>query len=407
MQSSNKLIEQLYQQQKMLRYWDLENMRSLLSRLGNPQKILECVHITGTNGKGSTVAFLQHILVAAGYNVGVYTSPHLVNINERIKINKTMITDGELNSYINKIEQQIKKQSGMFSFFEMITAVAFSYFADKNVDIAIIETGLGGKLDATNVCSSVITAITSIAIEHTFHLGDTIKEIAENKAGIIKESKICVIPEQGVPAEAKTVIERKCREQKTVLVIAKKTNLPVSLIGEFQQYNAGIAVEIAKQLKKKGYNITRSAIAEGLQTTVWSGRLEWLAGNILIDAAHNPHAMEAIVPELKRIKQRFAKTTIIFGVLADKDYALMITILLKAIENRDSLIITEPLSDRACSIAALSEILDRQQQTYQRETNMSKLWNIVQQKQKDELCIILGSIYLIGKMKEFANNKSI
>lgn len=405
MQTKNTFLEQCYQQQKMLRHWDLENMYVLLEKLGNPQQKLKCIHITGTNGKGSTVAFLQHILIEAGYKVGVYTSPHLVKINERIKINETMIADQELNEYIKKIRSITAEDTMTYSFFEIITAIAFCYFADKKVDIVIIETGLGGKLDATNVCNSIITAITSVAIEHTFHLGNTIKEIAENKAGIIKKNQICIIPEQGIPAVAKTVIEEKCREQKTAVIIAKKTTLPLSLTGEFQQYNAGIAVEIAKQLKNNGCSITDNAIVEGLQTTVWPGRLEWLAENILVDAAHNPHAMEAVVPELEKIKHQFKKTTFVFGVLADKNYPTMIDILLPIIKKTDTLIITEPPSDRACSTHILGNIMVTKQQQYEQETDMNILWKTIKEKPKDELCIILGSIYLIGKMKEFVEKE--
>ena len=439
-----KMLRSLYEQQKKERKWDLKNTILLLQTLGNPEKNLKIVHIAGTNGKGSTVSFISQILIEAGYSVGKYTSPHLVKINERIQVNNQPIEDQELEQYLAKIMAPInqtlfekkdnkkdnkKRKNGKGkkkeekgkgekkdnkkdnpSFFEIMTCLAFQYFSDRKVDVVVLETGLGGRIDATNAASSIISVITNVGIEHTTHLGRTVKEIAKNKAGIIKKKQICVIPENEtqIPCDAKKIIEEVCEKKDTLLVIAKKETGALSLQGAFQQYNAGIAKEVCHQLAQKGYfKITEQEIKRGLQNTVWPGRLELLKKNMIIDAAHNPHALSAVLPYLYSLKKKYHKTTLVFGVLKDKEYALMIKQIIHNFLDKttDELIFTTPRSHRACPAKILQELANTLGWKRSRIIEGSrKLWKYLQKKSDesdDELIIVLGSIYLIGEIKEY------
>ena len=412
-------LKKIIEQQKLRKTWDLETTKQLLKKLENPQLQYPIIHITGTNGKGSTVAFLNQILREAGYQVGMYTSPHFIKKNERIRVNNAIITDEILNEMLSKIKAQAEQDNLNLSFFEAMTISAFLFFAKENVDIAILEVGMGGVLDATNACESIITTITSIAKEHTAHLGTTLKEIAENKAGIIKEKQICVIPHEGIPEEAKKVIAKRAEENNTKIIVANPISkeLKLKLRGDFQKQNAGIAKTIAVCLREKGFKITDENIVTGMQNTIWHGRLEWLTSNILIDAAHNPHAIEAILPELKTIQQqqqqqqqyKFKKTTLVLGFLEDKDYEDMLSILLKL--QPTEIILTEPASERACPTEKLVSILQSNKNKnknlkYFIEKNQKELWNILKKKPKEELIIVTGSMYVIGEMMKYQENNN-
>ena len=394
-----EFFETLERKQKERVDWDLKNTQKILKRLHNPEKRLKTIHIAGTNGKGSTAAFINQILITAGYKTGFYTSPHIIRRNERIKINNKEITDEELNKQTHKIKEIMKEEKiTTLSFFEALTGIALSYFSEKETEIIILEAGLGGELDATNVCKSTISAITSIAKDHTKQLGNTIEQITKAKAGIIKEKQTCIVPET-LNKISKKNIKKRCEEKKTVYKEAKKTEYKISLEGEFQKSNAGIAVAIAKELREKeGINITDEHIKEALQKTLWIGRLSWLTENIIIDAAHNLEAIKAVAPQLKDIQKKFGGTTLVFGACEDKNIEDMLNILIKELKPQlKEIILTEATTSRAESVEKLEKIItEKKDIIITKIRDHKKLWKILQQKQENELCIVTGSIYLLG-----------
>ncbi|NQV00039.1 MAG: bifunctional folylpolyglutamate synthase/dihydrofolate synthase, partial [Parcubacteria group bacterium] len=229
-------IEFLYKLQGKKYNLDLKLIKSLLKKLGNPEKDLKVIHVAGTNGKGSTCAILSSILQQAGYKVGMYTSPHLTKFNERIKINNKDITNKDILKYFNKILPYYSKET----FFEFTTALAFLYFKEKNIDFLVLEVGLGGRLDATNIITPLVSVITNISLEHEQYLGKDIKKIAYEKAGIIKNNIPCVT---GASKEALNTIKKIAKKRNSKLYIVKKDgkNLKLNLNGEFQRHNALIA----------------------------------------------------------------------------------------------------------------------------------------------------------------------
>ena len=291
----------------------LEHTIDLLKRIENPQNDFKSIHIAGTNGKGSTCSMISSILLNAGYKVGLYSSPHLVSFNERIKVNNQSITDAEIALFIEKTKKDIDQLQS--TFFEVTTAMAFDYFAKHNVDIAIIETGLGGRLDATNVLKPIITGITSISLDHRNLLGNNILNIAKEKGGIIKnKTPLVLYPNQG-------------RIQSVLLNIAKKLNAEIieidqptkvfynekgtffchknyhyntPLIGEFQAINAIMAITIIKLFD---INISEQIIQNGLSLTKWPGRFQRMTKDLPIyyDVAHNVDSIKLITKYLKII----------------------------------------------------------------------------------------------------------
>jgi dihydrofolate synthase / folylpolyglutamate synthase len=387
--------------QKGREFWDLKNTNIILEALGNPEKELKIIHVAGTNGKGSTTAFINEIFTTAKYRTGMYTSPHLIRINERIKINNKEINDSELNKYTEKIKAIIEeKQITTASFFEIMTCIAFQYFTDQKAEWVVLETGMGGELDATNICESKVSIITSIAREHTSKLGNTIEGITKAKAGIIKQKQICIISE-ALPEESKEIIKEKCKEKETVYKEAKRTRREeiLGLKGDFQQQNAGIAVALVEELKQKyQLRITKAQIKEALQKTEWKGRMQWIKKNIVIDSAHNPQAIEAIIPEVQNIQKAFKKTTIIFAACKEKENKKMLNHLIKELKPQlKEIILTEANTKRAESIEELEKVItEKKDITITKIKDHKKLWKILQQKQDDEFCLITGSIYLMG-----------
>ena len=321
----------------------LTRISELMNRLGNPQNHLRFIHVAGTNGKGSVCAMLSGILTAAGYKTGLFTSPHMHVVNERMRINGTDIPNDELAALVETIQPQVDAMADKPTEFELITAMAFLYFQKQGCDVVILEAGLGGRLDATNVIlTPEIAIMTNIGLEHTRELGDTLTAIATEKAGIIKLGGTVVT--YPLPAEVEAVFEAAC--QKNHAVLCKTTveaitihqqdwngqrfdwkqyrDLHVRLLGQHQLYNALVALEALEQLYKKGWNIPEAAIRTGLSQVVWPARLEVLNVKplFLLDGAHNPQCVEMLSAYLAGA---FPKEKVVFltGVLADKDYEQM------------------------------------------------------------------------------------
>lgn len=302
---------------------DLTNTHLLINHLGNPQKDLKCIHVAGTNGKGSTSHMLASILQEAGYKVGLYTSPHLKDFRERIKINGIEISEDFVCEFIN--ENKAFFESNDISFFEMSVGLAFEYFAKENVDVAIIEVGMGGRLDATNVITPLVSVITNIGLDHVQFLGNTLEAVAFEKAGIIKPTIPVVIGEY--TPETKAVFLEKAKENNSAIYFASdliSEILPSDLVGDYQLHNKKTVLQtIAVLNKEEAFRITPENIKSGLlhvvKNTGLQGRWQQLGNSpkIICDTAHNKDGLEIVLNQIQ--KETFDTLHIVLGVVNDKD----------------------------------------------------------------------------------------
>jgi folylpolyglutamate synthase/dihydrofolate synthase len=298
----------------------LAGIRALTEVLGNPQRSLRFIHVAGTNGKGSVCAMLESICRAQGLKTGLFTSPHLVRYNERVQVNRCPIPDAEIIRGISEIRALISEHDLNPSFFEITTALAFLYFLQSGVDIVLLETGLGGRLDATNIVTPIISILTSIDLDHQRILGNSLAEIAQEKAGIIKQGVPVVSAPQS--AEVRKVFESVAQRLCTRVRYAEFPAMPfsVALAGSRQQLNAAVAVDALSQAK---LGISAPAIATGLATVFWPGRFQHVEPNLILDGAHNPAASWQLVQTWKEC-HRGTTPTVIFGGLKDKDLSQML-----------------------------------------------------------------------------------
>lgn len=302
---------------------DLTNIQILVNHLNNPQKNLNCIHVAGTNGKGSTSHMIASILEEAGYKVGLYTSPHLKDFRERIKINGIEIPEDFVCDFINK--NKVFFEANDMSFFEMTVGLAFDYFAKEKVDIAIIEVGMGGRLDATNIITPLISVITNIALDHTQFLGNTVEAIAFEKAGIIKPKIPIVIGEY--TTETKPVFLAKAAANNSEIYFAAElitTEYQSDLIGDYQVHNKKTAIETITILNSQNqFEVSEANIENGLlyviKNTGLQGRWQQLGENpkIICDTAHNKNGLEIVMKQIQ--KEKFDTLHIVLGVVNDKD----------------------------------------------------------------------------------------
>lgn len=393
----------------------LKVIRELLSSLGNPQNSFKTITIAGTNGKGSTAAMISSILSSAGYKVGLYTSPHLVDVRERIVINGKKIPWKDFNRIIAYVKS---KKEQPVTYFEFLTAVAFVYFQSQKVDIAVLEVGLGGRLDATNVCKPLVSVITNIAFDHTAYLGNTLESITCEKAGIIKRNGICV-----TAAKQKIVLdllESTCLRRKAKLyrlnrdIKIKKQkdglltyqglyldikNLQISLRGEHQLSNAAVTLATIELCAEKGFPVDEAAIHAGLKDTRWEARLEIMQDNplFLLDGAHNPAGISALCRALKK-DFSYHRLILIFGTLADKDYRQMLK---KIAPLAQKIIITKLKTNRAMSPDNIRIILDKMGYAAIMTENVNQSIKMAQVLAgKEDLICATGSLYLAGEVKQ-------
>ncbi len=385
-------LETLQKEDALEREWNLDTTRELLAKLKHPEKKLGTIlHVTGTNGKGSTCAMLANVLHVSGYNVGLYTSPHLSQITERMRINGEQISKEAFTALVQRVRPFVTTES----FFEVMTVVAFVYFVDTGVDFSVLEVGLGGRLDATNVVESTISIITNISLEHTQRLGKTEQDIAREKAGIIKKNSICVTAATG---EALSVIQEICREKNTELVCAKPTDAyELSLKGEMQKENAGVVVAALEALKKRDIVIPKIHIAEGLRTTMWHGRLEFIDKNILVDVAHNPGGMQQLAKELREMKLKWNNVILVIGILSDKEWKLMLD---EIVPVATIIIATKPKSHRALEPSQIQRYLEKE---YGMDVDVITSVSAALEKakriaEKDDLVVVTGSFYTVGEI---------
>ena len=369
----------------------LDRIKRLLQKLGNPQNQLKIIHVAGTNGKGSVCAMISSILQEAGYKVGLYTSPHLVDFRERFLINGKMISEQDvtrLATLIRPLADEVALESSQPTYFEVTTAIAFHYFQEQAVNYAVIEVGLGGRLDATNaIAKPLVSVIASIDLEHTDILGDTIHEIAFEKAGIIKE---------GVPVVAHAdenayrVIKRIADSEKAkIRRVTKKYTGKIGLHGDFQKMNAAVAAEAVKTAKIK---LSDGAIKSGIEKVIWPGRIDlrnYSRKRILFDGGHNLAGIKVLLPELKNFE--YGRLIVLTSILKDKDYKHMLELLG---HHAKLTILTKSTNSRACEPQVLAK------HAIGARIVIPDLENAINfalsESGTDDLILVTGSIYLVG-----------
>lgn len=365
----------------------LERINQLASALGEPQKFYRTVHVAGTNGKGSVCAMLSEIFHAHGLRVGLFTSPHLESYCERIKIDGVNISEDAFAEEIFRV----KDCNVHCTHFEALTAAAFDFFRAQSVDIAVVEVGLGGALDSTNIITPEISVITNVARDHENILGD-IENIARNKAGIIKPRVPTVTGASGRPLE---IIRQVARKKNSPLhVVTSPADVEVNLRGEYQKFNAAIAIAAAKIL-----GVDDSAIERGLKFVTWRGRFEVVknsAGVTIIDGAHNPDGAAALRQSLDK-NFPHGRRVWLFGVLGDKNFVDMIDVLFNA---GDFVIVTRPPSTRAAEPEIIcSELRERGIDCVSIDDNFAAVERL--KNFSADVKIVAGSLYLIGAVRKF------
>ena len=390
----------------------LERMRWLLKQAGNPQTHFPTVHIVGTNGKGSTTSYLQNILTKSGYQVGTFTSPYITRFNERISINGTEIPDKDLISLVEKAQVLLDDLEEHTAFerpteFELVTLLMFLYFDLKQVDIAIIEAGIGGRFDSTNVLSPELVICTSIGFDHTETLGDSLLDIANHKAGVMRKNTPILLGR--VSAEVEHFFNQKSHDLQAPLAIIDREiqllpkdnqtiqisydhwespNLKLPMLGQHQENNAGLAVTAAHLLAQTFPKITDKSTQEGIEETHWPGRSEWIGNNIYLDGAHNPQGIASLKQVLK---DNFAsrRVHILFAGLRRKPLADLL----------------EELKDYDITVTSFDFFealpLDDYPQDFKRVADYRDWLAQAESSDSEDLFVVTGSLYFISEVRNY------
>lgn len=400
----------------------LKAMEYFMEELGHPEKKLKIIHIAGTNGKGSTTEMLANILTKNGYKVGKYISPHLIKYNERISVNGQDITDKEMEDIIEKLKDKIEKYNKIskekVTLFELLTTMALYYFKEKDCDFVVLETGLGGLYDCTNIAKPIVSIITSIGYDHMAILGKTLEEITIQKAGIIKEKSNTVIIEQEQPIQ--NIIQETCLNKNNTLKVIKKAdiqnkkyeeeflifdykenkNIKLNLKGDKQFENASLCLETINILKQKGYQISEKKVKEGLSTVIHKARFETINKNpkIIYDGGHNEGAILNFINTVNTYYKKEEKIYII-SILKSKDYKTVLKYLLKD-ENSTFIFTSGNDEKRYVSSEELYE-------TAKKITKNDRLYKMTLQeailyakKQENKVSFVVGSFYIYGDVKK-------
>jgi len=424
----NETVEWLFALQRFGSKPGLTNVRHLLGRMGDPHKNFKVIHVTGTNGKGTTTAMITSILQAADYKVGMFISPHLSSFTERITINGERIQPEAVVDIIEGMKSIIDEmvedpELRHPTFFEVITAVAFKHFSEQEVDFAILEVGMGGRLDATNVVQALISVITNVSLEHTYVLGNTVLEIAEKKAGIIKKGGVLITATQDdeVYKLLSTVCEkvgsrifrvgedlkfnrltRNLEGQSFHLegISRRFDRLFIPLLGKHQLLNAASAVGAVEALSYHGIEIPAKAFHEGLRSVKWPGRLEVVQENplVVIDGAKDVEATRAIKESLLEDFQ-YPRRVAVVSISSDKNIPEMIGHLTQAV---DSFIITaHSVMGRAAGPETISNEIEKHSKPYRIETDLKKaIKGAIDIAGEDGMVLIVGSVFLVGEARE-------
>ena len=394
----------------------LERMRWLLKQAGDPQSHYPTVHIVGTNGKGSTTSYLQNILTKSGYQVGTFTSPYITRFNERISINGTEIPDKDLISLVAKAQVLLDDLEEHTAFerpteFELVTLLMFLYFDLKQVDMAIIEAGIGGRLDSTNVLSPELVICTSIGFDHTETLGDSLLDIANHKAGVMRKNTPILLGR--VSAEVEHFFNQKSHDLQAPLAIIDREiqllpkdnrtiqisydhwespNLKLPMLGQHQENNAGLAVTAAHLLAQTFPKITDKSTQEGIEETHWPGRSEWIGNNIYLDGAHNPQGIASLKQVLK---DNFAnrRVHILFAGLRRKPLADLL----------------EELKDYDITVTSFDFFealpLDDYPKDFKRAADYRDWLAQAESSNSDDLFVVTGSLYFISEVRNYLINE--
>ena len=410
-------------------YWrgkksGLEKTKELLDLCGHPERELKCIHIAGTNGKGSTAAMLDSVFRCAGIKTGLYTSPYIVRYNERIQVDGSQIPDetlARLTAYLANLVEQMEVPP---SEFEFGTVLAFLYFKEQRCDLVILETGLGGSFDSTNVIEEpLLCIITALGLDHTAQLGSTMEEIAEAKAGIIKPGVPVVF--YGENEAGEQVIRKRCKEYDAALTMPDFTALvsekvgtvfecqtfsykawqqtELSLPGLYQQKNATVVLEAVERLRLLGIKLPETAVREGLRIVHWQARLEVLreVPLLLADGSHNPQGMQATVESLKQYF-RDRKLIFIFGAMADKELDVMIPMFLPLAKK---VYLTAPSMPRAMKPEELLTVCrslcgEGTEPVFVVCPKPEEALGLAIKEEKEEVIVVIGSLYLVGEIKQ-------
>lgn len=419
-------MEYIVNTQKFGSNLGLKRTFKILELLGNPQKKIRCIHIAGTNGKGSTTAMISKVLIECGYRVGMYTSPYLEEFEERIQINGKNIPKDSLSRVVTEVSSAVTETAasgfGNPTEFEIITCAAFLYFYYEKVDFAVLEVGLGGRLDSTNVVTPILSVIASISYDHMKILGDTLSKIAAEKAGIIKQG----IPVITVPQEssAMKVIEDTAARLSAPLIkipetsvefeysipnsgsqhISLKTqndfyDIELSLIGKYQLMNCALAIYALEELKSQGISIEKQDMLSALKKVEWPGRMEMLNKNplVILDGAHNIDGIRKLKESIDMYFD-YKKMNLIIGILADKEVEPMIS---EIAVKPDRIIAVTPHSNRAQSAKELSDVIKKYNEHVEYAEDYKEAYlKGISCCSDDDMLLICGSLYMIGDMRK-------
>jgi len=417
MKGYGETLDYLYGLEKFGIVLGLDNVRWILSLLGDPQNSFKAVHIAGTNGKGSVAAMVSTVLREAGFRTGAYTSPHLVSFTERITMDGEPIGEEEVVDLTQSIKDRIERQDRgrRFTFFDFTTALAFDLFRRKGVEVAIVEVGLGGRLDSTNVVLPLVRVITNVGLDHQDYLGNTIEAIAREKAGIIKENVPVVT---GAKGPALTIIREAAKDRADLYVLgeafsyvkkgeqmmsyrgigASFDDFSLSLRGDHQLFNGALALCVLELLNTRGYSLDEPCIRKGLASAEWPGRLELASRRpggplILYDGAHNPDGARTLAAYLKtHFPDR--RKILVFGVMKDKAYGEMLVELLPVVQ---AAILTRPEIERAAPPADVAACAPGSQVTHSVKEALELAFA---EAGNEDLIVVAGSFYTVGEAKQ-------
>ena len=389
----------------------LGRMQRAVDLLGNPEQTYPIIHVTGTNGKGSTIAFMRELFVSHGKKVGTFTSPHIVSIHDRICINGEPISDADfirLADQVKAMEQRLLETHDQLSFFELLTLIALLYFKEQGVDLVLLEVGIGGLLDTTNVVTGEIAVITSIGLDHQETLGNSLAEIAGQKAGIFKSGKSAVIA--NLALEAQTVCHKVAENLGVTLYqadqdfsfkngrfsssLADLHPLKLGLEGAYQEENAALALQaFLLFMAQRDENVDQEAIRTALRTTRWAGRLEAITDHVYLDGAHNLPALERLVEFIQEKNQQGYQAQILFGALKRKDYGGMLTYL------------TEHLPDATLYVTSFDYQGSLEEQDLKGYTSIASYRDFIDHFEasagEQDLLFVTGSLYFISEVRAY------
>ena len=389
----------------------LGRMQRAVDLLENPDQSYPIIHVTGTNGKGSTIAFMRELFISHGKKVGTFTSPHIVSIHDRICINGQPISDADfirLANQVKEMEQRLLETHDQLSFFELLTVIALLYFKEQGVDLVLLEVGIGGLLDTTNVVTGEIAVITSIGLDHQETLGNSLEEIAEQKAGIFKPERVAVIA--NLAPEAQLVCQKIAEDLDVTLYQANRdfsfksgdfsssladlTQLKLGLEGAYQEENAALALQaFLLFMTGRGEKVNEESIRRALKTTSWAGRLESVTEHIYLDGAHNLPALERLVEFIQEKIQQGYQPQILFGALKRKDYSSMLGYL------------TDHLPDTALYVTSFDyqgSLEEKDLSDYHRVASYRDFIDDFEKSAgKRDLLFVTGSLYFISEVRAY------